>query len=331
MALQHYVNHISLVVDRSGSMSPHRNNVIKVFDLELERLKQRSIELNQETRISIYLFDSIVECLTFDMDVMRFKSLQGYYDIRGQTALLDAVAKSTEDNSKLPEIFGDHAFLQYVITDGFENASRKMNVAKLQNILQGLADNWTTAVLVPDKSSELSALKYGFNEGSIAIWDTTKSNAIELVGKQFSSTLDNYMEMRSKGIRGTKSLFTLDPSQFKKVGLKEISPTSYKIYPVTRDGYIREYAQSVAGQLYNIGSGYYQPTKRVVIQDYKHILVQNAKEQKVYEGQSLRQLLGLPSNTTEVDPIKHPDWNIFVQSTSTNRKLIKGTNLLIYK
>ena len=101
MALQHYINHISLVVDASGSMSGQP--VVKVFDKELEYLKQRSIELDQETRISIYLFSSDVKCLTFDMDVMRFKSLAEFWHPAGQTKLLDAVGLSIQDNKKLPE------------------------------------------------------------------------------------------------------------------------------------------------------------------------------------------------------------------------------------
>lgn len=56
MALQHYINHIALVVDKSGSMGPLKDAVVKVFDREIENLKKRSIELNQETRISVYLF-----------------------------------------------------------------------------------------------------------------------------------------------------------------------------------------------------------------------------------------------------------------------------------
>jgi hypothetical protein len=327
MAIQHYINHISLVVDRSGSMTGQP--VVRVFDKELEYLKQRSVELNQETRISIYLFDDKIEVLAFDMDVMRFKTLQGHYTNRGQTALMDAVYQSIREHRELPEIHGDHAFLQYVITDGQENASRNIYASDLNLEIKRLPENWTTAILVPDARGKFEAKKFGFEEESIAIWETAASNAFEKVGRQFSTTIDNYMSMRSSGIRGTKSLFTLDPTNIRKTDLVEVPATRYKIIPVHRETPIREWVETWTKEPYRLGSSYYQPTKPVEIQDYKNILVQDAKTGRVYEGQNLRQLLGLPHNTVKVAPAAHPDWRIFVQSTSVNRKLYPNTFVLV--
>ena len=331
-AIQHFINHISIVVDRSASMTQHKGRVVEVFDRELENLKKRSVELNQETRISIYLFDDNVNCLTFDMDVMRFKSLSGHYNIGGNTALLDAVGKSVEDNRKLPELYGDHAFLQYVITDGQENRSRLHNTASIRSLVQNLPDNWTNAVLVPDNTGVRYAESFGFNKGSIAIWDTSQANALDKLGSQFTHAVDNYMAQRALGVRGTKSFFTLDTSNLTSAEpkkLKEIPSTSFKIFSVTEDAPIREYINSVTKKPYKIGSGFYQATKNVVIQDYKNILVQNVTSGKVYSGDSLRTLLGLPSDTVEVAPGQHKDWNIFIQSTSVNRKLFGGTLVLV--
>lgn len=334
MPLQHYINHISLVVDKSSSMSGHATNVVRVFDKELAYLKQRSVDLNQETRISIYLFSdsSSLEVLTFDMDVMRFNSLAGYYKPNGMTALLDAVAKSIEDHKKLPELYGDHAFLQYVITDGYENASKKIGPANLQQILGTLSDNWTVAALVPDASSISNAQKYGFNAGSIAIWDTSSAAGFDKVGQQFSHVMDNYMTMRSKGVRGTTGLFTLDSSKLSSVAnlknvLHEIH--NYVVFPVHQEDNIKHYVEAWTKNPYRLGSAYYQPTKPVKIQDHKNILVQDTRTGKVYEGSNLRQLLGLPDHTAEVNPGSHKDWRIFVQSTSVNRKLFPNTFILV--
>lgn len=331
MPLQHFINHVSIVVDRSGSMSGHSKTVVQVFDRELEALKQRSIDLNQETRISIYLFDNSIECLTFDMDVMRFKSLAGYYSVRGSTALLDAVAKSIEDNRKLPELYGDHAFLQYVITDGMENASRLTTASSIRNRLENLPDNWTNAVLVPDKNGETFAENFGFNKGSIAIWDASRADAINKVGEQFTTAINNYMNLRASGVRGTKSFFALDSATLSSNAKKltEIPPKDFEIFSVTHDAPIRDYIKSVTNRPYAIGSGHYQPTKKVYIQDYKNVYVQNVATGKVYAGNSLRTLLGLPSDSVDVIPGNHTDWRIFIQSTSVNRKLFAGTAVLV--
>jgi hypothetical protein len=264
------------------------------------------------------------------MDVMRFKSLEGYYQIGGNTALIDAVIKSAEDNKKLPELYGDHAFLQYVITDGQENRS-KNTAERLRNLLQGLPDNWTTACLVPDRSGATYAERFGFNGGSISVWDVNASNAFDKVGAQFSKTLDNYMQMRSTGVRGTKGLFTLNTDGLTKTNLNEIPGRYYDIYPVRKDSPIKEYVEAFSGEKYRLGSTYYQPVKPVKIQDYKGILVQDIKNGRVYEGNNIRQLLGIPNETVEVNPGQHKDWRIFVQSTSTNRKLFADTFILVMR
>jgi hypothetical protein len=330
--LQQYINHISLVVDKSSSMSGHSNTVVKVFDKELAYLKQRSIDLNQETRISIYLFSEKIEVLTFDMDVMRFNSLAGLYQPYGNTALMDAVSKSIEDHQKIPELYGDHAFLQYVITDGEENHSRKTTVASLKSLMNSLPGHWTVACLVPDARGKFEAQKFGFNTDSIAVWDTTSSRGFEAVGKQMSSTLDTYMTMRSMGnFRGTTGLFTLDTSKLNQGVLQELPAYAYDMYRVDREIPIKPFVESWTKQPYRLGSAYYQPVKPVKIQDHKSILVQNAKNGRVYEGQNLRQLLGLPDQTAEVNPGSHNDWRILVQSTSVNRKLYPNTYVLVRK
>ena len=51
----------------------------------------------------------------------------------------------------------------------------------------------------------------------------------------------------------------------------------------------------------------------------------------VYGGAEAREILGLPGTDIKVKPTDFSDWDIFVQSTSNNRKLVVGTNLLYLK
>lgn len=328
------INHVSLVVDKSGSMQMHSAKVIEVFDRELNGLKQKSIDLNQETRISIYLFNDQIEVLAFDMDVMRFSSLKSFYRSLGQTALIDAAMRSIIDHQKLPELYGDHAFLQYIITDGQENYSKIYSSSNLQDQLSQLKDNWTAAILVPDAQGELFARRVGFNAGAIWKWDTSHTDALEGVGKQFTSVMDNYMSMRKSGVRGTRNLFDLSLTNLtsvKNVGLKKLPDDAYEIIPVRKDGVeIREYVEEYTKRPYRIGSCYYMPTKPVVIQDHKNIFLQKIKDGNVYEGDT-RNLLGLPDYEVKVKPGDHKGWRIFVQSTSVNRHLVKDTFVLVMK
>lgn len=331
--MQHYINHVVLVVDRSGSMSHLSKKVVDVFDYELNNLKRRSVELKQETRISIYLFSHEVECLVYDMDVMRFESLKNYYRIGGNTALMDATGLAVEEMKRLPEIHGDHAFLLYVLTDGEENDSRRVNMSSLRNTLNQLPDNWTTVCLVPDLHGVAEAKKFGFPPANVQIWSTDE-RGVESVGKEFRSAMDSYMTMRSTGVRGTKNFFSLDLSALKSSdvtnALTEINPRDFMLLPVFKTEEIRSFVEG-CGVNYVIGDAFYELMKTETIQDHKDIFVQNRHSGKVYGGTQARGILGLPRYTVRVNPKSHDNWKIFVQSTSVNRKLIPGTCLLVRK
>lgn len=332
--LQHYVNHIALVVDRSGSMQGLEKQVVTVFDRELENLKKRSVELDQETRVSIYLFDSYdsIECLVFDMDVMRMKSLRDHYAVRNQTALMDATGKAIEDSRRLPELYGDHAFLLYVLTDGEENNSRRYTHTSLKSLIDGLPDNWTVVCMVPNAQGVHEAKRFGFPKDNVQIWDTS-ARGIEDAGRNFSGAMDNYMTMRAKGVRSTKSFFTVDAAQVTQkqvaTALDELAASDYLLLNVPKDSVIAPFVESWTKTPYRKGSAYYQLVKAETVQSHKQICIQNKRNGKVYTGAAARKMLGLPDYELRVHPGDYGDWNVFVQSTSMNRKLPGGTLLLV--
>ncbi len=331
--IQNLINHIVLVVDESGSMKG--KPVVKVVDKELQNLRIRSKELDQETRISIYLFNSDIQCLVFDMDVMRFESMAGHYNPGHQTALIDATLQAVDDSKGVFIKFGDHAFLVYVITDGQENKSRNSSVV-LNNVLRALPENWTVACLVPDQNGVFKAKKFGFPSESISVWDTNSERGFEKVGEQFGQVMNNYMTMRSTGVRGTKGLFTLDSSGLTKRDLEPVQ-FGYQIFDINdriidrgKDRIaIKDAVEALTKRAYIPGSTFYEPTKAVKIQDYKLIFAQNLTTKALYGGENIRPALGLPEQTVEVNPGHHKDWRIFVQSTSLNRNLFAGQKIMV--
>lgn len=106
-------------------MEPLASAVVKVADNQVAHLANRSKELNQETRATVYTFSDAAECVYYDKDVLRMPSLKGSYRIGGNTALIDATIQAIDDLSQTPQLYGDHAFLVYVLTDGEENRSSK--------------------------------------------------------------------------------------------------------------------------------------------------------------------------------------------------------------
>jgi len=334
--IQNYINHIVFVVDRSGSMHHLSEDVVRVFDSQIKYLSQRSQELNQETRVSVYLFSycNKIECLIYDMDVMRLPSLSGYYRADGQTALIDAALKAIEDLGKTPELYGDHAFLIYTLTDGEENNSKnRSNI--LLNAINALPENWTLAVLVPDQRGVYEAKKFGFPAENIAVWDPSSVKGFEAAGSVMQKATDDFMRGRASGIRGTRNLFRPDivatAAQVKR-SLEELKPYEYTTLRVRKDSSIRDFVETATGRDYVKGSAFYQLVERKKphkIQNYKQICIRDNESGKVYTGDNARLVLGLPDYQVEVKPGNFKNFDVFVQSTSVNRRLPKGTDLIV--
>jgi hypothetical protein len=331
---ENYINHVVLVLDASTSMRPHRDELIRVADGQIKYLARRSQELDQETRVSIYSFADNVQCLVYDKDVLRLPSISSLYRVGGMTALVDATLKSLDDLSVTATLYGDHAFLAFVLTDGQENRSRS-HPRLLQERLNHLPANWTVACLVPDQRSVFEAKGFGFPPDNIAVWDATSAAGVAEVGETIRRATDSFMEGRAQGIQGTRSLFStgLDAVNANTVRstLTPLRQGTYDILPVHHDAAIRDYVYS-RGLDYVIGKGFYQLTKAENIQAQKQIAIREKATGQVYWGDAARDLLGLPRNMqVRVKPDLNPEYDVFVQSTSVNRKLVANTDLLVLR
>lgn len=327
------INHIGLVLDASSSMDPYQHDLVKVADGQIEHLARRSRELDQETRISVWTFadPSNINCVVWDKDVLRLPSIAQYYRPYGNTAFIDATLQSIRDLGETPERYGDHSFLVYVLTDGKENRSVN-RPATLQQTLQGLPDHWTLAALVPNARGMHEAKRFGFLAGNIEIWDANSAKGVSEAGDRVRAATDNYMQARASGVRSTRSLFSTGADAVNAVtitqaGLKPLAKGTYILVPVPTDSRIDEFTKA-CGHNYQIGRGFYQLMKREEIQATKDIVVVSKKDHKVYSGQEARQMIGLPDMNVRVSPDHNADFDIFVQSTSINRKLIAGTRYL---
>lgn len=329
---QNYINHIALVLDASGSMQHLAAQVVQVADNQIAYLAQRSKELDQETRVTVYVFGDTTECIFYDKDVLRMPSLKGHYNMRGNTALVDASVKAIDDLGQTPELYGDHSFLIYVLTDGEENYSRHHGVAELAAKIRGLKENWTLACCVPDQRGKFEAKKFGFPPDNIAVWDTSQKGLSE-VGEVIRKATDNYMTQRATGVRGSKNLFNLNTATLDKhavtANLARLHPGQYRMAEVALKSPIAPFVEKITGRAYKLGEGYYQLTKTEEIQPQKKIALYDKKTHHVFTGDAARTMLGLPGYSIKVAATSHPDYLIFVQSGSVNRNLMPGTKLLL--
>jgi hypothetical protein len=322
---QRLINHVALVLDASSSMIDHTNTLIDVADEQIKYLALRSEELSQETRVSVYTFNERVTCQIFDMDVMRLPSIMDLYRANGMTALVDATIKSQDDLGSTSRIYGDHAFLTFVLTDGMENKSRR-SWRELPKYLNKAG--WAIGFLVPDSQGEAYLTRAGISKGNISIWDTTSVTGIQDSFSTIRTATDTYMTNRSLGKTST-TLFNIGPEVVNKVTVGQLKPVKgYTAYYVDKEGRIDEFVTSRVGH-YSQGSAFYQLTKREIIQPTKSILVVDKATGSVYGGPEARHLIGLPDTNIKVSPNHNPDYDIYVQSTSLNRKLKPNTHVLV--
>lgn len=330
-----YINHIGFVLDASASMKGQERSLIRVTDEQVKYLAQRSKELDQETRATVYTFGAPGEftCVYYDKDVLRVPSVAGVYKATGSyTDLMDSTMLAIGEMRQTATLHGDHAFLLYVLTDGQENVNRYGAQGLLERMLHSLPDNWTVAVLVPNQAAKFEAKKFGFPPDNIAIWDATSSTGVEGGFDTIRRATDNYMVARTQGVRSSKGLFQLDATKLSHAAVKQlpvIRKGEYKLLVVTEPGPIREFVETKTYCDYVIGSAYYQITKPEDIQPQKDICIRHRLSGDLYTGPNARQLLGLPDYKVKVDPVSHPDYDVFVQSTSVNRKLVPNTNVIV--
>lgn len=325
------INHVVFILDASGSMSSLSEDLIKVVDNQIQHLAEISKQTNQDVRVSIYTFDDYVQNLVFDRDVLRLPSIRHLYKVRGSTALVDATILGIEDLKLTCQKYGSHSYLLFCLTDGYENASKNPS-NKLYDTIKNLPDNWTVAAFVPNQAGKFSAEKYGFPKANISVW-STDSQGMNDVGNVMTKATTSYMQVRSTGVRSVKDLFSVKTENLKatvvKGKLAKLSKSEFSLIP--NGAIVREIKQVIegGGKAYSKERSYYQLTKIEHIQGYKKICLQDKADNSVYTGQSARDLLGLPDHEVKVSPVQHDKYNIFVQSTAPNRKIMPNTSVLV--
>jgi hypothetical protein len=327
------IDHVALVIDRSASMWQHTDTVVRVVDDTVKHLADRSRQIDREVRVSVYFFDWTVECVIFDKDVLRLPSIKGMYKPDGRTALVDATMKSLEDLATTSQLYGDHAFLIYVVTDGQENQSVPGHLRLLPERLAKLEDNWTVGVLVPDARGVYDAKRFGFPENNIAEWDATSAAGVVSVGETIRRTTDTFLDNRTAGVRSTRSLFSTGTDAVNadtvKANLTPLPYTKYVLLPATERMEMKPFVED-KGLRFVLGSAFYPLTKKETIQPQKQIMVLEKSTDRVYSGDNARALIGLPDGVSvQVDPDANPDYTIYVQSTAPNRKVLPGWRVLV--
>lgn len=324
--------HAAMVIDCSGSMQGIWPTTLSELKRNVNTIRGESIRTGQGTTLTATAFGSHVKALFTGEPIQDAKLPENLYPNMGWTALYDAVDSTIERLSKLPSS-DETSFIVIVLTDGEENQSR-VQANELRNMIQRLqrTDRWSFAFLVPPGQKSLITTTLGLPSGNVVEWEQTDRGA-RTASASVTRGLSSYYSMRSSGQRSTKGFFTTDLSKVDASAVKrklvDISK-EVKIWPVPRETTIQDFVEDKLGTgRYVLGSAYYQLSKDELVESTKDILVAEKGKKTIYGGYNARTLLGLPTGDVKLRPGNHANLDIFVQSRSVNRKLVRGTKLVV--
>lgn len=110
--------------------------------------------------------------------------------------------------------------------------------------------------------------------------------------------------------------------------LHAVHPSRFQVLKVDRDCSIKEFVEENT-LAFRKGRGFYEFSKSVKVQSYKEVVVEDRATGEMFTGDKARELLGIPvGRDAQAKPGVLGKYRGFIQSTSSNRKLLGGTRFL---
>lgn len=186
-------SHISVILDRSGSMATIKDDIISGFNTFLNSQKK----LSSDCTFTLIQFDSVnpYEVIYDFRPISEVAELnEKTFVPRGTTPLLDCIGRGIKDiESKLASNTSEkiERIFFVIITDGKENSSRefkKDDIVKLIEEKQS-KDKWEFIFLSTDLEAISDAHSYGFNQAATAHFNKNPESVRYMMNKLSHSML----------------------------------------------------------------------------------------------------------------------------------------------
>lgn len=160
------------------------------------------------------------------------------------------------------------------------------------------------------------------------------------IGHKESGTLDDYViHLKDTGLllnRGVAEFINqlqgkgaTDWSLVKtKEGLVPVEPGRFQVLHIDTTIAIKEFVEST-GAKFRTGRGFYELTKSETVQESKEVVLVDKSTGDMLTGKEARNIIGIPFGTRgRTRPNNRLGYDVFIQSTSYNRKLMPNTKFL---
>lgn len=179
------------VLDKSSSMSPHKEVTIATYNESLAALESSEVE----TFVTLIEFASQAKVAYRAMPFTSATKLNhGNYNPSGMTAMYDAIGLAFETADQL-ETDGNTSFLLEILTDGEENQSTRYNAQTIKNEIERRkrTGQWTITVMGPKGSVNLFQ-NMGVEVGNIATFNANSVKSRGAVKGVMSSATRGYVQ-----------------------------------------------------------------------------------------------------------------------------------------
>lgn len=332
-------SYIALVRDHSGSMGVHRKLAMEDYNDNLRTLRESA----QESGVPTYA--SVVRCgvghaARVELEVSRagiltLPELRSYQADGSRTPLWDSVDYAISDLSRAGD--SEAVYLVMVTTDGLENASNISGSSLRRKIRELQAtDRWSFTFRVPRgyRRPLVSALDVA--EGNVLEWEQTEAGFERATRKQGVAISSYYRGLstgRTSTTRFYSDLVDLDPQELDS-RLHDIADRVLSWTVSAPRQTISEFCDERLGGpgRYMRGLAFYQLVKAEKVRDHKELLIRHRTTGAIYCGAEARDLLKLPRyGAVRLYPGRQGEYELYVQSTSTNRLLTAGSKVLYLK
>jgi uncharacterized protein YbbK (DUF523 family) len=201
--------HISIILDRTGSMESIRDDIIGGFNAFLKEQKQQT---SGTATLTLVQFDTQDP---YEV-IHQFASVQSVDELtrqtfvpRASTPLLDAIGRGIND---LEQSLGAMKLSQrpqkivfVIITDGQENSSLEFSKNLIVKMIQEKRDreDWQFVFLSADLYSIDDAKSYGFHESATMSYDKS-TDGITAAWESLSTVISDYREAKTKTLTFTE-------------------------------------------------------------------------------------------------------------------------------
>jgi hypothetical protein len=259
----------------------------------------------------------------------------------GGTPLWEALILAINTAMSAPDYADPETTFNVVLTtDGQATDDYEYGGAAQKLMKECIAtDRWTFVFRVP-RGGARSIIQKGVDEGNVIEWEQSAKGVADSTAATSRGMQDMYLG-RTQGVRSTKTFYSslkdVTSADVKAV-LTDISK-EVQLWPVSAPEagtQIRTFVESrlndgKGGKLLKGGAFYQLVKTETKIQDYKLIAIRDKTSASIYCGAAARDMLGLPKyGDVRVAPQDHGNFDVFIQSTSVNRKVDAGTQIMYW-